>query len=382
MEIAVVDLSTGEHRVLLQGVQARWSPTGHILVVREDGALLAAPFDDRTLEVTGPAIPLLEGVEIEGQGTADLVLSENGTLAYASGTSQGNVNQLVWVSRSGGIEEIDPDWRGAFFAPRLSPDGNRLAVGILEGAERQIWIKQLDQGPLSKLSFQGTFNSRANWRPDGQAVVFRSNRGASMDLYTRRADGSAQAELLMDDDLDFNEVIYSPDGEWLIYRGGADLFAQRLASDEAPVALATGDFFDGHADVSPDGRWLAYVSDESGRPEVYVHPFPNTGDARWQISSEGGMGPAWAHSGRELFYVSPDQQMMSVDVLPGSTFIAGDRRALFSVQPFSGGVNTRSYDVAPDDDRFVMIRPAPDAGLGQIVVVENFFEELLRRMGG
>jgi len=367
MEIAVVDLSTGEHRVLLQGVQAKWSPTGHILVVREDGALLAAPFDDRALEVTGPAIPLLEGVEIEGQGTADLVFSENGTLAYAAGTSQGNINQLVWVSRSGAIEEIDPDWQGAFFAPRLSPDGDRLAVTIGDANEFQIWIKQLDQGPLSKLSFQGTFNSRANWRPDGQAVVFRSNFGVNIDAYTRRADGSAQAELLMDDNLDLNEVIYSPDGEWLVYRRERDLFAQRVASDEAPVALATSDFFDGHAAVSPDGRWLAYASDESGRVEVYVHPFPNTGDARWQISSEGGSGPAWAHSGRELFYVSLDQQMMSVDVLPGSTFIAGDRRALFSLQPFSGALNTRAYDVAPDDDRFVMIRRAP-AGLGQIVL--------------
>ena len=186
----------------------------------------------------------------------------------------------------------------------------------------------------------------------------------------------------MDDVISFEQILtMARNQQDLNFTPGADLFAQRLESDEAPVALATGDFFDAHAAVSPDGRWLAYASDESGRPEVYVHPFPNTGDARWQISSEGGAGPAWAHSGRELFYLSPDQQMMSVDVVPGSTFIAGDRRALFSVQPFFVSASTRYYDVAPDDDRFVMIRPAPDEGLGQIVVVENFFEEILRRMG-
>ena len=377
-----MDLSTGEHRVLLSGVQARWSATGHLLVVRDDGALLAAPFDDQALEVTGPAIPLLEGVDVEGQGSSDLVISANGTIAYVSGTSQASINELVWVSRSGGVEVIDPDWNGAFFHPRVSPDGDRLAVGIFDGSDVQVWIKQLDQGPLSKLTFQGTVSDRPNWHPDGGSVVFRSVRGGNGDAFSRRADGSSQAEPVLDADLDVNELIYSPDGEWLVYRLGWDLFTKRVDSHEAPVALAVTEFSEAHPAISPDGRWIAYTSDASGIVDVYVHPFPSTDDARWQVSSEGGRDPIWAHSGRELFYRSLDQQMISVEVLPGTTFIPGERQAMFSVQPFLGTISSPAFDVTLDDQRFVMIRPATDQALGQIVVVENFFEELRARAGG
>jgi serine/threonine-protein kinase len=379
-EIGVVDLATGAHRVLLQGVMARWVSTGHLLVVRQDGALLAAPFDDDALEVTGPAVPLLEGLDIEVQGTADLVISDNGTLAYVAGSSQTNANELVWVSRSGGTQEIDPDWSGAFFFPRLSPDGSRLAVAITDPTGTQVWIKQLDQGPLSKLTFEGTVTGRANWHPDGQSLVFRSIRGENSDLYSRRADGGAPTELIMDDEVDLSEVLYSPDGDWLVYRRGGDLFAQRVGSDDEAVALASGDSWEGQPSISPDGRWIAFVSGESGTPEVFVHPFPNTGDARWQISTDGGSEPVWAHSGRELFYRSLDQQLISVDVLEGGTFIPGDRRALFSMQQFASSASSAFYDVAPGDERFVMVRIGTGDDAGQIVFVENFVEELRQRL--
>jgi serine/threonine-protein kinase len=378
-EVGVVDLTTGEHRALLEGVMGRWVPTGHLLVVRQDGALLAARFDDEALEVTGPPIPILEGLEVEAQGSADLVISDNGTLGYVAGDSQSNVGELVWVSRSGVAQQVDPDWTGSFFFPRLSPDGTRVALAINEPSGTQVWIKQLDQGPLSKLTFEGSITGRANWHPDGRSLVFRSIRGGNSDLYTRRADGSAPTELLMDDEEALDEVMYSPDGEWLVYRRNLDLFARRVGSEEDPVTLAAGGAAELHPAVSPDGRWIAFISVESGTPEVFVHPFPNTGDARWQISTDGGVEPVWAHSGQEIFYRSLDEQLISVAVSSGHTFVVGETRALFA-DTFVRNLASPFYDVAPDDQRFVMIRDAAGDDLGQIVIVENFSEELKERV--
>jgi hypothetical protein len=345
-----------------------------------------------------PPLTLLDTGLVRGGGS----WSDDGYIYFTRGAVVGGTGVTLGLGRVpavGGapeiVSELDsaraevghmfpdalPNGRGVLFTiSRERLYGGRAALAITEGSETQMWIKRLDQGPLSKLSFEGTVSGRANWHPDGQSLVFRLIRGENSDLYSRRADGSAPTELLMDDELDLTEVLYSPDGEWLVYRRGLDLFAQRVGSDEAPLALAAGEFAELQPAISPDGRWLAFATDEAGRDEVYVHPFPNTADARWQVSSDGGLEPVWAHSGRELFYRSLDEQLISVDVLPGSTFIAGDRRALFSVQPFASSVQSRFYDVAPDDERFVMARPVADEGLGQMVVVEHFLEELRRRI--
>ena len=384
MDIAVADLRTGEHRALLPGVMALWADTGHILVLTAEGTLLAAPFDQETLDLLGPAVPVLEGIELEITATtglptsADLSISETGTLVYAAGdVTQSGLWQPVWVTRAGAVQEIDSGWRGGDFRfPALSPDGSRLAVNITQGGESQVWIKQLDQGPLSKFTFSQGFNTRPAWTPDGQTVAFVSSRGENLDLFARRADGSTLARPLLEQDANLEEVAYSPDGEWLLYRLGNDLYAQGVGSDGEPVVLANTPALEAHPAVSPDGRWLAYTSSESGQPEVYVHPFPNTGDATWLVSSGGGDEPVWAHSGRELFYRSLNQQLMAVEVLPGTTFVEGETRSLFSLEEFRANTEHQYYDVTPDDDRFVFVRGV--AGSRRLVVVENFFEELKR----
>ncbi len=135
-----------------------------------------------------------------------------------------------------------------------------------------------------------------------------------------------------------------------------------------------------HFNASPDGRWLAYISNESGRFEVYVHPFPNTNDGKWLVSTDGGSEPVWAHSGRELFYKGSGD-LMVVDVLPGLTFVMGERRVLFSVQGFRSTPFHQFYDVTPDDQRFVMIRNLGGQEASELIVVENFFEELKAKVG-
>jgi Tol biopolymer transport system component len=215
-------------------------------------------------------------------------------------------------------------------------------------------------------------------------VAFVSRRGAGGELYVKRADGSAPAELMWDEER-IAEVTYSPDGEWEVYRvgggsGGRDLLALQVGADSAPVALVATEYEETSPALSPDGRWLAYSSNESGRYEVYVRPFPNTNDAKVQVSTDGGQEPLWAHSGRELFY-NGGGNLMSAQVLLGTTFIVGEQRVLFSTQRFRTGIVYRHYDVTPDDQRFVMIRIPGGEDAGELIVVENFFEELKAKVG-
>jgi serine/threonine-protein kinase len=388
-EIGVVDLRTGLHRTLLQGTLALWSPTGHLVVVRADGALVAAPFDPERLELTGPATPLLDGVEVEDLATSDLALSETGTLVYAPTGSSGGSRmwEPVWVTRDGQARPIDSAWTGRLRFPALSPDGRQLAL-VVSDAEQQVWVKQLDRGPLSKLTFEGRTNVRPSWHPDGRSVAFASDARSVMDAWMKRADGSAQAELLLDIEPAIQEIEWSRDGTWAVLRlnsqPGSDLHAWRPGVDSAPAPLVVTGFDELQPALSPDGRWLAYASNESGRYEVYVRPFPNADAAKWQVSTSGGSEPLWARSGRELFYKDGERQLVSTQVLPGTTFVLGERRALFSTLTYGGGDGHRTYDITPDDRRFVMIRGLVpgDEPTSALVVVDHFFRELREKVGG
>jgi hypothetical protein len=217
-DIAVVDLATGTHTVLLRGVRARYAASGHLLYVTADGTLMVVPFDETTLALTGDAVALVEGLGVGFGGFVDLAVSATGTLFYATGGVLGeDIAELVWVTRDGNAEEIDPRWTGDFGEVRLSPDGMQLAVSIRANDEEQIWIRQLDSGRLSKLTFDGVLNDRPAWTPDGMSVVFVSERGANRDLYVKRADGTALAEVLRDEERDMQEIRYSDDGEWIVY---------------------------------------------------------------------------------------------------------------------------------------------------------------------
>jgi serine/threonine-protein kinase len=382
-DIAVADL-TGSYSVLTRGVRAWYAASGHLLYVTADGTLMAVPFDETTLAITGDAVALVEGVQIGFLAYMDLAVSATGTLFYVTGGRVGGGSAaMVWVTRDGTVEEIHPGWTEDFSFPRLSPDGTHLAVGINANDETQIWIKQLDRGPLPKLTFAGSLNYRPAWTPDGRSVAFVSDRGDNRDLYLRRADGTGQAELLLDEEQVIEEVTYSPDGEWLVYRETAesrDLYALRGGADSVPVPLMTEGFSESAPAVSPDGRWLAYVSTKSGQSEVYVRPFPNTNDGKWLISTDGGTEPVWAHSGLELFYRGGGN-LMAVEVLPGVTFVPGERQVLFSASEFRANNVHQQYDVAPDDRRFVMIRNQGAAEVSELIVVENFFEELKAKLG-
>ena len=265
-----------------------------------------------------------------------------------------------------------------------------MAVVIVEDGGPHLWIKQLDRGPLLQLSDPATGGYRPAWTADGLEVAFGSDRGGIRSYYMGRADRSAQVELLLAGEPAINEVSFSPDGRWLVYRSGSgstgqgrDLYAVRVGVDSAPVPLVATEFEETSPAVSPNGRWLAYVSNRSGQYEVYVRPFPNSGNMRWAVSVDGGAEPVWAHSGQELFYKSGGN-LMSARVVPDTTFVIGERRVLFSIQGYGAPYNQHQlYDVTPDDQRFVMVRRGGGEGNNdtELIVVENFFEELRQRLG-
>jgi len=393
-DVAVLNVATGEYDIVVRGVFARYPETGHLVFVRVDGSVLAAPFDQDHLELTGPPVPLFGGVRLKDRGTVDFALSASGSLVYGAGADVGEAlygtATPVWVDRDGTITPVDPDW--TFNAPRtlsiaLSPDGQRLALDILDGTA-DIWVKQLDRGPLTRLTFEGTENTGVAWLPDGQSVSFSSNSGGVMQTVSRRADGTGATEPLVD--LEPSPVWdgqWSPDGEWYVVRvkgtdANPDLWAFRPGVDSLPTPLLES----AHAllmpRISPNGRWLLYTSDESGEQEVYVRPFPNVDDGRWQISTDGGTEAMWAHSGEELFFINGAGELVAVQVETEIGFEMGEHQVLFQTEGWRRASAARHYyDITPDDQRFIMIRDLGSAVTTDVIIVENFFEELKAKVG-
>jgi serine/threonine-protein kinase len=264
-------------------------------------------------------------------------------------------------------------------------------VSLLNGPANEVWVKQLDAGPLTRLSFDGALNYRPAWRPDGRTLSYTSNRDSSRSqLYVVRADGSSRPERIFPaDSSQVDEADWSRDGRWLVYRAGVsagfrDIYARGLGGDTTRITVAAGPFDEYMPALSPDGRWIAYVSQESGREEVFVRPFPETDRARWQVSTAGGVAPAWAHSGRELFYVTRTDTLVAVEVSGTPDFRTGSARGLFSTAPYVILPFHRSYDVAPDDRSFIMLQRSGASGAeaNRLTVVLNWFGEAERRMRG
>jgi serine/threonine-protein kinase len=386
-QIVAMRLPDGEPKVLMRGVFARYSPTGHLLVATADGKLIAAPFDHDKLEVTGSPIGLLEGLGVEANGFAvNLGLSQNGTLVYTTGTSTG-FRRPIWVSRDGSESPVDPAWQpqGILANISLSPDARSLAVDVAQNGVNSVWIKQLPTGPYSRLTFGDSGNMRPTWSPDGRSVVYLTNvsniGGAPI---MRRADGTGSPRMLLTPRPAWGQAFTTRDGRWLVLRrsifepGRGDIFAVRMG-DTTLVPLVTSPALEGDAAVSPDGRWLAYASDESGTTEIYVRPFPDAGSARWQVSAAGGGDPVWSRTGRELFYISSQNEMMSVQVAPGAAFAISPPKRLFSTTPYTPVGPVPSFDVSPDGSQFLMLRETAPAERNELVVVQNWVEEMRER---
>ncbi len=384
-KIDALSLATGERRTLIQGgTQPQYSPTGYLVFLPPNGVVAAAPFDAERLEVTGPPFPALEGMAASelSFGTAHFALSRDGTLAYLPGTLSGPERTLVWVDRKGASRPMS-DVARAFETPRLSPDGRQVAVTSRE-VSADLWTYQIGQGNLVHFTFDPAEEETPAWSPDGKRLAYSGSRNARRVILWRPADGSASEERLFEGSGHSHVTDWSPDGRLLLFEeensaaSGWDIWVLPLDAERKPLLLLEGNHNERWPVLSPDGRWLAYLSDESGRPEVYVQAFPRAG-GKWQVSADGGGEPVWARNGRELFYRN-GYRMMVVPVQTQPVFTPGKPQVLFQ-WPYEAMDGVRpNYDVTPDGQRFLMIKATEsDSAPAQINMILNWSEELKRR---
>ena len=382
-QIVVQSLESEDRKVLVNGgTDARYVPTGH-LVYMQRGTLLAVPFDVARLEVTGSRVPILEGVrQATGTtGAAQFTFSDHGSLAYIPGGIGAN-RTLVWVNRDGQEEPLTAEPR-AYDFPRISPRGGHLSVVTRDRERPNVWTFDLRRNTLARLTFDTAVDLYPIWTPDGERIVFGSTRdGVVPNLYSKAADGTGQAKRLADSPYYQVPYSFSPDGKNLVFgelvpETGLDLQLLSMEEEYSVQPLLETGSGERHGEISPDGKWMAYNSDESGTYQVYVRPFPNVDDGRWQISSRGGRSPAWNPQGSELFYRT-GQEMMVVLYEAETTFIPESPEVLFSGTYSTG--SHRNYDLHPAGQRFLMIKESGAAGdvRQQLILVQNWFEELKR----
>ncbi len=372
--IVAVRVATGERSEVVRGVSAKYE-AGHLLFVTADGTLQAAPFDEGTLALTGPAVPIARDVRVAGTyAGADFAASADGTLYYVAGAA-GIASRLEWIERDGTTVPLDTSWHesGDIRGVALSPDGSRVAMELERGNTGiDIWIKELPGGPLRRLTEDATPDRQPSWSLDGRSVFFLSERTAPTGVWVRRADGTGTDSLIIRPSPDVDEAYPSPDGRWLLMNSGDDVFGLEMGRDSMPSPLVATSAPERSPQLSPDGRWLAYASSASGRWEVYVRPFPDVDAGLWQISAEGGVEPRWAHSGKEIFFRALNSlDMMVADVSATPTFHHGPPRALFRTDAVAG-FDYRRYDVSPDDRRFLMVFRGNEGEEPTLVRVEHF----------
>jgi len=376
--VYVYEFAADSARLLVPNASGVWlAATGHLLYTDRERGLFAAPFDLDRLEVTGGAVSVIEGVE-----PSRFALSPAGTAVYVVDRIAEAPSDLIWVTREGRVEPVDSTWRGRFEYPAISPDGRSVAVS-LRGRTTDLWIRR-DDGTRQKVIADGDAVWRPDWAPDGESLGFVAISAQAEEPQARafiaRADGAGSARQLVRHTFGVWEVEFSRDGAWVIFRsdeegGTGRLYARRLQGDTAIRPLPWDEVSGGfQVSLSPDARWLAFSGSEAeGEVEVYVASFPDMGSVRL-ISRGGGTSPRWSRSGRELFFESRGM-LMTVAVPPGPGLSPGVPRPLFSLAGFRVARNRPQYDVAPGDQRFIMIRE-PGNAAREVVYVENWLTEL------
>jgi Tol biopolymer transport system component len=362
-------------------------------VYAQGSTLFGVPFDINRLEVTGRPAAVLEGVRAFTVSGASLFdVSDTGTIAYVPGDLIGTDAPMMWMRRDGTktlMRAVPRDWR----APQFSPDGKRIAFHVDDGRQLDVYTYEWARDFTTRLTSDPAVDSFPVWAPDGRAIVFSSSRGVKQlaNLYWASADGSGDVHRLTESDDRQIASAWHPSGKFLAL--DQQISPQQWDLMVLPMAVSGSGWKAGtptrvmstigqrpNAVFSPDGRWLAYTSNESGRSEVFVRSFPGPG-AQWQVSTSGGSVPTWSRRRNDLFYLSPDSHLMVVSyTVEGNTFRA-DPPQKWSEQPINDRPTTRSFDVHPDGDRFVVSGElANTPNVNKVVLVPNFFDEVRRRL--
>ena len=369
---ALIRASGEQHVVVDSGSYPMYASSGHLVFFR-DNALLAAPFDHDALRLTGSPRAVVDNIALDTFGAPLAALSSGGTLVYV--TTGSATRRLVWVSRQG-VESPINDTPRPYQNPRLGPDGNRIVVEVAGGG---LWLQDVARSTFTRFTSTETIgNTWAVWTPDSR-VVFRTLAG----LWLIDPNGGRQPQPIPGTSITDLPTSVSPDGHTLAFirqagETGGDLYTMSLDGTTKPRLLVGTRGYDGGGQFSPDGRWMAYVSNESGQFEVYVHPYPGP-ERKLQVSTQGGTHPKWNQNGKELFYRSGNK-MMAVDVSThAGDIVLSQPRVLFEQRFAFGGAQTiPNYDVSGDGQRFVMIKD--DSASGRLNVVLNWTEELKARV--
>jgi serine/threonine-protein kinase len=395
-QIVVQKLPDGPRSVLVKSAYfGRYARSGHVLYVQQ-GTLFAAPFDVDRLELTGAGVPSVEALlSANSNGSAQLSLSDNGTLVHVSGATVSNAAPIDWLDASGKTTPLRTtlsDWS----SPSFSPDGTRLAVDISDGTQADIWVYDWARDTLSRLTFDKADDVRPSWTPDGRRIVFASKRGdkAEQNLYWQKADGTGEVQKLTDGPNAKYGGSFHPSGRYLAYteqRPGtsSDVMILPIEGDEATgwkpgkaTAFLSAPYTEASPEFSPDGRWIAYLSNESGRNEIYVRPFPGPG-GKWQISNGDVDDLNWSRTKHELLFASA----VDLRIMRAPYVVEGDSFRAEKPQPWSDAIITarprppsKDIDLHPDGQRFAVAAGAraPNAKLDKVVLTFNFFDELKR----
>jgi eukaryotic-like serine/threonine-protein kinase len=382
--VAAVPAAGGEARILVQGGNCPLYVRGGFLMFARTGTLMAAPFDARSLRVTGTPVPVVEDVRmvLKGSGGAHYAVSASGALAYVPGYPRPPERTLMWVDRAGEATPVGGAERKPYLAPRLSPDGTRVAV-VIEAETSDLWTYELERSTWTRLTFEGD-NTQPIWSPDGRRLAFASNRDGAYQLYVVSAEGGAARQVTSGREWRFPSS-FSPDGRHVACNQNSDQRAEVAVVDvdstSPPVPLGTKARYEGNAVFSPDGAWIAYQADEGSGNQIMVTE-ARGGGRRWPVSGMAGSEPMWSRDGRELFFRS-GTAFHAVDVQLRPEFRAGRPRRLFELTLEEGDSGLPNFDVSPDGKRFLGIQgpktvPAPL----EVVYVPDWAEELRRKLKG
>jgi eukaryotic-like serine/threonine-protein kinase len=386
--LALLRSDTREWKILLEdAANARYVSTGHLVLLRR-GTLMAVRFDLAGQEVIGQPVPIRENVvqafshsSWENTGAGQFAISETGSLIYSEGgVAPDNENSLVWVNMQGAEEPVT-DLRRPFLAPRLSPDGKRIAYYCAARSDGNMWVYDLERGTNSRLTEEGR-GFFPLWSPEGKKLLLSWQRSLSPNLFHLTYDGTSPMERLTTSEYPQYPGSWSSDGKTVALveqpPGTIDDILILDVPSGRVTPLLNSKFSERFPDFSPDGRWIAYSSDESGRDEVYVRPFPGPG-MKHLVSTQGGIQPLWARDGRRLFY-RWQRQLWVADVRTDGGFSTTKPHMLFDKPGYAVNVPIRGYDISLDSQRFLMVKleqrePSP---VTEMTLVQNWFEELKR----
>jgi serine/threonine-protein kinase len=396
-QIAVFDPSTGRTKTLIRGGSAATyvaaSATSGALVYAAGGALRAIRFDERRLETLGDSVPLTESVTMEPTGGSQYALSATGTLVVLPGgqTTREVQRSLVWVDRQGREVPITAAPLRSYHAVKLSPDGTRLALDLRDQAQ-DVWIWDLRRERLERFTVGQGMNFFPMWSSDGRTIIFGGLQGGLVqNLFSQPANGPGAPRRLTTSTSSQSPTSVSPDGTRVVFRDVNALTGEDVAmlslTDGTVTPLFNSPFVERNAAISPDGSLVAFEWSESGRPQIYVAPFPDVTSGRWQVTDAttgNGMKPVWSRDGRELFFVGAGA-LHSVPVQTAPNFVAGKPQRLFPIRdfPVNGG---RYYDVSPDGQRFIVIKDPPatttdDVNQPQLVVTVHWIDDVKIKLG-